>query len=231
MPSAAPTVGIEGHLEDVDDGRRLLQFFNAVLEAQGRGVVLGSFPGEQLRVQLEQLEVRLGRRVDEPPLHLLEGRGHGVGAPRELGHERLQLRPHRVAAEVLDGLQKLAAHGIQGLLRPGLEPVDDRAVDERGELEAAHAERVADGREAQHDVQGSLNGVERRADGGAAPRVTPALYVYSTKCLRRSTHAWPQETAVRSVAAEAPRGNTRHDDTHGQSSMSMQHQALQWVGG
>ena len=52
-----------------------------------------------------------------------------------------------------------------------------------------------------------------------APRVTPALNVYSTKCLRRSTHAWPQETAVRSVAAEAPRGNTRHDDWYTRSVM------------
>ena len=78
---------------------------------------------------------------------------------------------------------------------------------------AATAPRCTGAPTTVHPSTSSLRPSAPTSVSSRAPRVTPALYVYSTKCLRRSTHAWPQETDVRSVAAEAPRGNTSHDDT------------------
>lgn len=107
---------------------------------------------QQRFVHLDQLEVRFGSRVHLPPLdrgELLAGELH------RLVHER------HVVRHVLTQLVARHAHLCQEALRnrderltgPRVEPVDDRAVDDRGELARARAEGVAHGRHAHDHVQ------------------------------------------------------------------------------
>ena len=46
------------------------------------------------------------------------------------------------------GLEEALRDRDERVARPRVEPVDGRAVGQRGELAAAHAEELADGREA-----------------------------------------------------------------------------------
>eukprot|EP00982_Pelagococcus_subviridis_P002511 19187-Pelagococcus_subviridis.AAC.2 len=64
--------------------------------------------------------------------------------------------------DVRDVREEPPGDGDERLVRPRLEPVDDGAVDERGEVSRAHAEFVADGGEAQAHVQVLANLVDEK---------------------------------------------------------------------
>ena len=53
----------------------------------------------------------------------------------------------------LDLAEEALGHGGERLLGPWLEPIDDDAIDERGESSGPYLDWVADGREAEDDVQ------------------------------------------------------------------------------
>ena len=138
---------------------RLAQLLEAGLQAVDGGGAGHALAGEQRLVELEQLEVGLGRRVDEAAVRVLVAHGHLVHALEGEGHVALDARAHGVA-EALDVLEELGADGLQRVLGPGLEPVEHRAVDERREALGARLDVLADGREAQHHVQVALHRVD-----------------------------------------------------------------------
>mmetsp|Transcript_3133 Transcript_3133/g.13581 ORF Transcript_3133/g.13581 Transcript_3133/m.13581 type:complete len:689 (-) Transcript_3133:1979-4045(-) len=115
------------------------------------GVNLLLFLLEQVLVGADQLEIRGGSDVEvsaslgEVPLG--ERDGSAVHLDTHLGERSLEV------IRDVDILQKLLRHVQEGILRPGGEPVDRGARDQRGELAQALAEGVSDGREAEHDVE------------------------------------------------------------------------------
>ena len=60
--------------------------------------------------------------------------------------------------------ERVFGHLFQCVLGPHLEPVDVAAVDERGKLAYAVAERLADGREGDHHVQVVLAAVDEEGE-------------------------------------------------------------------
>ena len=72
-------------------------------------------------------------------------------------HILLELRGRDV-----DVLEEAHRHRDERLARPRVEPVDDRGRDERGELAASVAERVAHRRHAEHHVQVLAHAVKEK---------------------------------------------------------------------
>ena len=112
-------------------------------------------------VELDELEVALGGRVHVAPLRghvgvaaLLDGLVHEAHVVR---HILLELRGRDV-----DVLEEAHRHRDERLARPRVEPVDDRGRDERGELAASVAERVAHRRHAEHHVQVLAHAVKEK---------------------------------------------------------------------
>jgi len=78
--------------------------------------------------------------------------------PRQLLCGRVEVLTHRDAgatfvARHVDLAQELRGDRKQGVLGPGLQPVDGAAVHQRGELADSGAEAVADRRHRHHHVQ------------------------------------------------------------------------------
>ena len=89
----------------------------------------------------DEAQIRFRRLVDLPS-HLFEVLQTNIGGVRVAhAHRRHHVALDVVVARHLELAQKTFGHGHQGLLGPGQEPVDGAAVDERGELADAVAER------------------------------------------------------------------------------------------
>eukprot|EP00976_Prorocentrum_cordatum_P005192 102756-Prorocentrum_minimum.AAC.2 len=121
-------LALAGHL-------RLLDTQQCAEEAQQLQIAGGSDVVVAARLVLELLRQQLHVHV-ELLAHL-----HDVGP---------------LLVRQLHVLEELHRHRLQRVLRPRLEPVDGAAVDDGGELPQPLAEGVADGAEAQHDVQVEL---------------------------------------------------------------------------
>ena len=75
----------------------------------------------------------------------------------------------------------------EGILGPGLEPVDGAAVDERGELAEAVAEGVPNGTEGQDDMEVLLAAVDKEVEEGQWSEL-PVLVLGQSQwphCLRK----------------------------------------------
>ena len=142
------------HLHLGDLRRRRAQLDEALLEAHLHLHVDLGLLDEQLLVQRDQLQERLGRRVHLPPLRREVLRAHRAHRLVDERHVVRDVLAHLVGVLVhLRVLEEALRHRDERLARPRVEPVDRRAVGERGELAAADAERVAHRREAEDDVE------------------------------------------------------------------------------
>mmetsp|Transcript_33102 Transcript_33102/g.52018 ORF Transcript_33102/g.52018 Transcript_33102/m.52018 type:complete len:705 (-) Transcript_33102:2068-4182(-) len=160
---------LQAHLKVLLDLRhrllRLLQLEQAVAQPLDGRVLVLLLLLEQYGVQLQQLQVGLGRGVHVPPLRLQEHLGLVVDLLEGKGQEGLDDGANLGRAHV-HVRQELLAHGEQRVLGPGLEPVDHRAVHQRGELLRAVAHVVAYGREGQHRVQVAPRLVDEEVPAG-----------------------------------------------------------------
>mmetsp|Transcript_5846 Transcript_5846/g.17896 ORF Transcript_5846/g.17896 Transcript_5846/m.17896 type:complete len:323 (+) Transcript_5846:1383-2351(+) len=108
--------------------------------------------GKQRLVAEQQLKVGRGRDIVVAALLRQVARRQLLHALMKEHAHAGQLANHRRIHARQVGKERLC-DGQQCVLGPRGEPVDGRAVDERRELAQAVAERVADRRERQHDVQ------------------------------------------------------------------------------
>jgi hypothetical protein len=135
------------------------------------------------QVQVDEVEVRLGRRV-HLSLQLVE-EAHAV-LRDALVDVHAHLRDGELdvlTAEVLLR-QEPRSDRAQRIIGPRHEPVDRRAVDQRRELAAPHAERVANGRHREHDVQVVADARDEQAVH-VVSRVGEALHTRSRERQRR----------------------------------------------
>ena len=130
-------------------GRLILGF--AVTEALGIFSLLVALLLQQGAIKLEQLEVRLWRRRDVPPLLGEEARRLLRDRHERHGHEFLDaVLEQRVLAKV-EAREELLADRRQRVLGPRLEPVDHGRVDER----AAARARDASSAKARCEIRGT----------------------------------------------------------------------------
>ena len=144
-------------LHAVDHRVRLGQLFDADLEALDAHVHDAALDVELAQVERDQLEERLGRHVEAPLKlreellrHVDDGR---VDDGRHVDQTRQDRHAHLGVVAELEGLEELLGDALERLDGPPVVPVDGAAVDERREHAAAHAERGADGRHREYDVQ------------------------------------------------------------------------------
>mmetsp|Transcript_24325 Transcript_24325/g.56058 ORF Transcript_24325/g.56058 Transcript_24325/m.56058 type:complete len:393 (+) Transcript_24325:3925-5103(+) len=141
---------------------RLLELRETVGELVGRVAQLAALLVVELGVALDQLE-ELGRRDVVIALEFLE---HAVGGAlgrqvddrEDLGH----VLAHGVIGQ-RHRREELLADGREGVGGPCVEPVDRGAVDQAGVEAAARAERLADRRHGEHDVQVRAHALDEEA--------------------------------------------------------------------
>ena len=164
-------LGREVDLHLLDLHLAALELREAVRELVARVAHLAPLLGHELAVAEHELEV-VGRRhvvvALERRQHLGRGRDDALVRGGEDGGDaqlerRLRVRAagrggrgragRAAGAGELDVVEELGGHLAQRVLGPGQEPVDGRAVHQRGVHARAVAEARADGRHGQHDVQ------------------------------------------------------------------------------
>ena len=140
------------------------QLLQARLEAVDALLGLLALGGQEVLVELDELQERLGRGVVVAPLDLQEPAAGLVHAREGKGHELVDGGARRLLAEV-DLVEELLGDAEQRALGPRLEPVDDGARDRRQEALRPRAEVVPDGRHREDHVQVRLDLLD---EGGPA---------------------------------------------------------------
>ena len=106
---------------------------------------------QDLHVEVDELEEGLGRGVVVPALVGQVLLGHLVDGAVDVGHE-LRHRLLDAARHDVQLVEEAHRDRDERLLRPLVEPVDARAVHQRGELAPAHAQGVPHGGEAENHL-------------------------------------------------------------------------------
>eukprot|EP00968_Pinguiococcus_pyrenoidosus_P017453 scaffold1741_cov262-Pinguiococcus_pyrenoidosus.AAC.6 len=136
-------------------------------------ILLVALPRQQGRVETQRLQERLGRRVHLTTFFPSELKGQLPDGVEGVGEEALNHCADRLVAKVVHGAEELLGDAAERCRRPGLEEVDDGAVDERRKAQTARAEVLAHGREGQHHMEVASHAVpeelEASLPGGRDP--------------------------------------------------------------
>mmetsp|Transcript_6913 Transcript_6913/g.16623 ORF Transcript_6913/g.16623 Transcript_6913/m.16623 type:complete len:1317 (-) Transcript_6913:1319-5269(-) len=145
--------------------RGLAERREADVEAVDLHLDLAALHANQILVEGDELEERLGRHVVEATLRLLVV-GRGIG-DREvlLGHVLGEGRDDDFGVLELEvGAEEALGHRLEGVARPRVEHVDRGAVDQAREAARAHAEGVADRREGEHDLEHGAAALDQKLE-------------------------------------------------------------------
>lgn len=144
----------------LDDGHiflRFSQFNQPVFVSFDVSEQIGTFFRQHVGEKINELEERLGRRAGVPSFLFHEFDTELVDEIEGVGHEFDDGLADGFVAE-FDGFEELFGDTVEGLVGPGEEPIDDRAVHERGELSGTTA-HVSFGGETETHVEVFLNRV------------------------------------------------------------------------
>eukprot|EP00760_Papus_ankaliazontas_P020638 PhM_4_TR18477/c0_g1_i1/m.21225 len=159
----------------------LLQLLETVVVAVLPAKQLGLLLAQEALERRDQLEVtRWGdvvvlARLQEVLCAGLTNTGMEVNEALHHGGAHVDVELRLRVGVVLGGVEELHRNGAETLHGPFPEPVDRRAVHERGELEQAAAQRRADGREAQHDVDKQSAALNEEPEHTVAAGLAPEL--------------------------------------------------------
>ena len=128
---------------------------------------------EQVFIGTDELEVGRGGDVEVPPglgeVPFRQRDGPAVHLDAHLSQRRFEF------VRYVDVFEKLLRDVEEGIFRPGGEPVDRGARDQRRELAKALAEGVADGGEGEHDVEVLFNLLDEKVVHQVFVRVHASL--------------------------------------------------------